>query len=62
MTHVSMVTALLGTVRRRLIDNPLYNPVQPSFRMSLAVVYIIPLCTCRLIMPSEDRSSARGRR
>jgi hypothetical protein len=61
-THVSMVTALLGTVRRRLIDNPLYSPVQPSLRMSLVVVYMIPPRTCRLIMPSEDISSARGRR
>ena len=61
-THVSIVTALLGTVRMRLIERPLYSADQPSFTMSLRVVRTIPARGCRLIIPSDDASSASGRR
>ena len=54
-THVNIVTALLGTVRNRLIDSPLYNDVHPSFAINFLVVYIIPPRRC-LIIPSEDKS------
>ena len=62
LTHVNIVTALLGTVRNRLIDSPLYNDVHPSFTINFRVVNIIPPRGCRLIIPSEDKSSAIGRR
>jgi hypothetical protein len=41
-THVAIVITLFGTVRIRLIDNPLYNAVQPSLTMIFLVVYTIP--------------------
>jgi hypothetical protein len=41
-THVNSVTALLGTVRMRFMDNPLYIAVHPSFLIIFVVVYIIP--------------------
>jgi len=37
-SYVNMVTALLGTVRRRLIDSPLYRLVHPSLRISFREV------------------------
>jgi hypothetical protein len=47
-THVNIVTALLGTVRNRFTDKPLYSPVQPSFTTSFRTVYITPpRRTCR---------------
>ena len=61
-THVNIVTALLGTVRNRLIDSPLYNDVHPSFTINFLVVYIMPPRGCCLTIPSEDRSSAINRR
>ena len=61
-THVNIVTALLGTVRSRLTDSPLYNDVHPSFAINFLVVYTIPPRGCCLIMPSEDKSSAINRR
>jgi hypothetical protein len=44
-SHVSIVTALLGTVRKRLIDNPLYNPRQPSLVITFLKVPTTPACT-----------------
>lgn len=61
-THVNIVTALLGTVRIKLTDNPLYNAVHPSFTMIFLVVYMTPRRVWALTIPSEEASSANGRR
>lgn len=42
-THVNMVTALFGTVRKRLIDNPLYKPRHPSSRTIRRAAWTSPL-------------------
>ena len=42
-THVNSVTALFGTVLRRLIVNPLYRPLNPSSWVINAAVWRIPV-------------------
>jgi hypothetical protein len=61
-THDNIVTMLFGTVRNKLIDNPLYNDSQPSLTTIFLAVYIIPRRRWDLTMPSEEASSAKGRR
>lgn len=60
-THVSIVTALFGTVLIKFTLNPLYKPDQPSLTTILFAVWIVPRRECRFTIPSDDMSSASGR-
>jgi hypothetical protein len=55
-TYLTIVTALFGIVRRRLIDNPLYNAVQPSLAIIFLVVFMIP--RCKWVLTSEEAAKS----